>query len=437
MDWTTLVERLRRGEEAAAAELVSALAAQLDLYSQTLDDSNHLSTREREDAVEAAMVKVVRRIRDFDPTRATLPTWARGFVRNELREVLRSRKEAPVGDDLATFLASTQQRDERAQAIATGADPSDHEIAILTLLLQLNPGDAELLYAHAVRRPDVPSNRRPTRHRRYRRSVAQAAPARPQLHTRSRDERTHTQAPDGSHPTMTSHNSTPTGGAHARREANTAAHIKSSLGETPDEGTDDMSAEKEALLLRLLTTDQRPELHDPSALDDLLEPHPSQAPTLTLARRTHLISKVAAEIEVHYRTSGSLEQVLHRLRVASSQTAAEVAASLNDLTQQLIDSTDRSVTSDDIRSIEKTLVIVDDDYARAIAAAWTATIGLDDDVVTRSYAKSLHLAEDAPALGFVAGNDQESTDKLNDPRIADFEELVEQARAIASRETNH
>lgn len=192
MDWTTLVERLRRGEDAAAAELVSALAAQLDLYSQSLDDSNRLSTREREEAVEAAMVKVVRRIRDFDPTRATLPTWARGFVRNEMREAFRSRKETPAGDDLATFLANTQERDERAQALATGAEPSQHEIALLTLLLQMSPGDAELLYAHAVEGLTfqaiadrlgtgvTPAALR-KRHQRARNSILEAATAEPAL----------------------------------------------------------------------------------------------------------------------------------------------------------------------------------------------------------------------------------------------------------------
>lgn len=152
MDWSTLVERVKRGEEAAGAELVSALAAQLDLYATTLDESNRLSTREREDAVEAAIVKVVRRIRDYDPTRATLPTWARGFVRNEMREAIRIQRETTAGTELETLLAESRERDDRAARVATGEQVTDAEIAVLALLLQLNAGDAELIYAHAVER---------------------------------------------------------------------------------------------------------------------------------------------------------------------------------------------------------------------------------------------------------------------------------------------
>jgi RNA polymerase sigma factor (sigma-70 family) len=152
VDWSTLVDRLRRGEELAAAELVSVLGAQLDLYSRTLDEGGTLSDIEREKAVENAIVKVARKIRDFDPTRATLPTWARGFVRNEMREALRKPREVPAGDHLQELLAQTKDRDDQAQAIAEGADPSERELAVLTLLLQLNPGDAELLYARAVER---------------------------------------------------------------------------------------------------------------------------------------------------------------------------------------------------------------------------------------------------------------------------------------------
>lgn len=150
MDWSTLVDRIRRGEESAAAELVSVLAAQLDLYARTVDQGGVLASSEREQAVETAIVKVVRKIRDFDPTRATLPTWARGFVRNEMREALRNRKEVPSGGDLADLLARTSTRDDYAQSLATGGEPSEREVALLSLLLQLNPGDAELLYAHAV-----------------------------------------------------------------------------------------------------------------------------------------------------------------------------------------------------------------------------------------------------------------------------------------------
>lgn len=150
MDWSTLVERIKRGEDAAGAELVSVLAAQLDRYALTLDESRRLSTREREEAVEAAVVKVVRRIRDYNPSRATLPTWARGFVRNELREAIRSRKEIIAGTELETLLAQSRERDERAARPESGENATPAQIALLTLLLQLKPGDAELIYLRAV-----------------------------------------------------------------------------------------------------------------------------------------------------------------------------------------------------------------------------------------------------------------------------------------------
>lgn len=221
--------------------------------------------------------------------------------------------------------------------------------------------------------------------------------------------------------------------AHERRETYSAASIRANLGATPDEGTDDDSSDKDAVLVRLLTTDQRPAHRDPDALDELLEPPASQAPILTLARRTNLISKVAAELAVHHRTSGTLEQVLHRLRVAESRSQAEVAAMVNalthELTRELPDSDDRDVTSEDITNIERTLVIVDDDYVRAVAAAWAATLNLETELVTRSFAKSLQLTEDSPALTFVAGlND--APINADDPRVAAFEELYERAQDL-------
>jgi transcriptional regulator with XRE-family HTH domain len=233
---------------------------------------------------------------------------------------------------------------------------------------------------------------------------------------------------------MTDWDDTPTPNAHQRREDYATAQILANLGATvddspDDDSPDDDSPEKDAALLRLLTTDQRPENRDPDSLDELLEPPASQAPTLSLKRRTHLISVVEAELKKHYRTSGSLEQNLRRMRVASAQTQEDVAQAINALTQALTGDTNRSVTADDIKHIETTLATVEDGYSRNVAAAWAATLDLETDLVTRSFGKSLQQADDPP-LSLVAGRDDLAANRIDESAMNDLEVLYERALTL-------
>ncbi|MBI3648910.1 MAG: sigma-70 family RNA polymerase sigma factor [Actinobacteria bacterium] len=84
-----LVELLREGDEAAAPLLVSVLAPSIIDYAVGIallsQSGPSLSQTELEEVAEAAIERAIKRLQVFDPSRASFPTWVRGFVRNGIR----------------------------------------------------------------------------------------------------------------------------------------------------------------------------------------------------------------------------------------------------------------------------------------------------------------------------------------------------------------
>ena len=152
MDWTGLVDAIRAGDRMAGQRLVSALGALMDVYCEQI--APDLGPGDRDKVVEQALCDVVDRIDRFDKNRATLPTWARGFVRNGVREARRRPREIPASDMLDTLRLNAER-----DAALYGSDPSEdtpddgpsaREVALAALLLLLKPSESTLLYAHAV-----------------------------------------------------------------------------------------------------------------------------------------------------------------------------------------------------------------------------------------------------------------------------------------------
>lgn len=136
MDEAELIAMIKAGEKAAASALVSMLAADLDEYSRQV--GGDLGDLEREVAVENAMKRVVRRIDRYDPTKASLHTWARSFVRNELKELRRSTREIATEDgDIDRPVPDTDSEEEKPLSAAT--------TAMAALVLSLSEADQTLL----------------------------------------------------------------------------------------------------------------------------------------------------------------------------------------------------------------------------------------------------------------------------------------------------
>ena len=117
MDLSSIVDMLRDDDPSAAALLVSVLGPQL--YPYAAEVAPDLSQADREQAVEAAVAEVARRIDDYDERRATLQTWARGFVRNKVR-AQRARlpggaPAAPLADDTAGAVPPAQETGDAAR----------------------------------------------------------------------------------------------------------------------------------------------------------------------------------------------------------------------------------------------------------------------------------------------------------------------------------
>lgn len=141
VDWSELIQQVLAGDRAAGPMLVNALVGRLDSYAASI--APDLSQVERETAVELAVTKVVDRIDRYDPTKATLPTWARRFVLNEINEIRRSPREVPT--DPAHMPISFHLRPE-ADDPDQPLDPK--YLALETLVLQLPAADSTLLELH-------------------------------------------------------------------------------------------------------------------------------------------------------------------------------------------------------------------------------------------------------------------------------------------------
>ncbi|KQM70802.1 RNA polymerase sigma factor [Sphingomonas sp. Leaf20] len=136
---TTLVERVGRGEPAAARMLVaSKLPRILGLATRMLRN-----TTEAEDVAQEAFVRVWNHARAWQPGRARFDTWLHVVVLNLCRDRLRRRREVttdtlpetidPAPDAEATLLAAERGRDVAA---AIAALPERQREAILLVHYQ-------------------------------------------------------------------------------------------------------------------------------------------------------------------------------------------------------------------------------------------------------------------------------------------------------------
>lgn len=143
---STLIERVGRGEPAAARMLVATkLPRILGLATRMLRD-----TAEAEDVAQEAFVRIWRNAAAWQPGRARFDTWLHTVVLNLCRDRLRRHREV-TGDtmpepvdpapDAETGLIEAEQGD--AVAVAIGALPERQREAILLVHYQdLSGADA-------------------------------------------------------------------------------------------------------------------------------------------------------------------------------------------------------------------------------------------------------------------------------------------------------
>lgn len=147
MDEAELIAKIKLGDMSAASALISLLAAGLDEYSRKI--GGDLGDFEREQAVDKAMARLVERIDQYDPTKASLHTWARGFVRNELKELRRSVREIATeagGLDSAVTDPDPLTDDE--------PPPSAETTAMAALVLSLSEADQTLIRLRVMEKLD-------------------------------------------------------------------------------------------------------------------------------------------------------------------------------------------------------------------------------------------------------------------------------------------
>jgi RNA polymerase sigma factor (sigma-70 family) len=155
VDWTRLIEQVRRGDPLAGPLLINSLAGRLDRYAEYR--AKDLSQADREDAVERALAKIVENIDSYDPGKGSFLTWARAIVRREIAEARRTQQARPDSfDALAEGLATTSTgsdptADAAILAVEGEAAPvSPAQVAIAALVLQLPPADISLIEAHVL-----------------------------------------------------------------------------------------------------------------------------------------------------------------------------------------------------------------------------------------------------------------------------------------------
>lgn len=161
MDWTRLIEQVRRGDPLAGPLLINSLAGRLDRYAEYR--AKDLGQADREDAVERALGKIVDNIDSYDPEKGTFLTWARAIVRRELAEARRTQEARPLSSDALaerlaeTFTGSDPTADAALLAAEGEAAPvSPAHVAIAALVLQLPPADIALIEAHGLERMTFP-----------------------------------------------------------------------------------------------------------------------------------------------------------------------------------------------------------------------------------------------------------------------------------------
>lgn len=88
MDDPVLIQRILEGDELAGSMLVSLYGPRLASYARAM--AGDLSDADREVICENAVEKAVRKMDLYDPERASLYWWMRGFVRSEVSSWRRS-----------------------------------------------------------------------------------------------------------------------------------------------------------------------------------------------------------------------------------------------------------------------------------------------------------------------------------------------------------
>jgi RNA polymerase sigma-70 factor (ECF subfamily) len=96
VDLAVLIEQIRQGDETAGAVLVSVVAPRLLGYAGLI--AQDLSDADREQVVEEAIEKAIRKIDQYDESRGTFPTWVRAFVRHAAGDWRRQHPGGAVGE---------------------------------------------------------------------------------------------------------------------------------------------------------------------------------------------------------------------------------------------------------------------------------------------------------------------------------------------------
>jgi RNA polymerase sigma factor (sigma-70 family) len=87
MDLDKLLRAAQLGERWAGPALVTLLMPTLIRYAEDIGED--LSSADREIAVEQAILRAVEKLERFDGTKATFPTWVRGFLRHSVLDIRR------------------------------------------------------------------------------------------------------------------------------------------------------------------------------------------------------------------------------------------------------------------------------------------------------------------------------------------------------------
>jgi RNA polymerase sigma factor (sigma-70 family) len=151
MEWAGLVEAIKAGDPIAEHWLANALAGRLQSYCRMVA-GEVLGTLEQEAVVEQTLARVISKIDTFKEERASLPEWARGIMRNQIRDVLRGRREVATDDAILNSLTTISGD---AEAWIEGDEDSlkrarPVELAIVELMQKLDRAQADLVYMRAA-----------------------------------------------------------------------------------------------------------------------------------------------------------------------------------------------------------------------------------------------------------------------------------------------
>lgn len=168
MNWDEVIDLVIAGDGAAAALLGTTLIPELERYAEII--APDLSQTEREFAVDAASAKVISKIHLYDKKRASLPTWARAFVRHALADVRRTNRTVSVDP---SRLPGTQDEPPMDGSIDATDDVA---VALSMLVLKLTLAEQAIVVARV-------HEQLPFRHIAERLGISEAAAR--QVHSRA------------------------------------------------------------------------------------------------------------------------------------------------------------------------------------------------------------------------------------------------------------